>query len=526
MVQVVGNPMTIGIFIAYLVIMLIIGFVFAGKIRDIKDYFIGGRKIGFWELNFTLIATIASAMTYVGVAGAAYSWGWPFLWETFWPAVALVITTMVLGPRLYRIAKRHDLVTVVDYLELRYERSKAVRGIASIIAIILTAIYLMGQYKAMAMTVQSLIGWDYFTALTVGAIILIVYSVLGGLYAVAVTDFVQLLIMILGILLLLPTAISLAGGIETINTTLKSIEPWMVEIFAPKGPGSPPLLFSLFVVVALSLAAMPHVSHRHWMGRRYSYYRWLPLVGFVIYFAVHMSVKWWGLSGRALVAQGILPPPADPDRILPDMIIYVAHPVIAGILLAAVASAVMSTVDSLLLVASATVARDIYQMLIKPTASERSMVWISRITTLALGFITYAIVISPPGLIMWLVWASLGICASTFVPLFFGGLFWRRPNKVSAIITMIVGLIAALFFGYTNKYLGWNYIIYPFAWSMIIGIVTYIITSLVTKPPSKEYLDQVMPTKAKAAISAIKSKTTEDALRDVAFRVFGTKSIT
>ncbi len=234
-----------------------------------------------------------------------------------------------------------------------------------------------------------------------------------------------------------------------------------------------------------------------------------------------MSVKWWGLSGRALVAQGLLPPPADPDMILPDMIIHVAHPVIAGILLAAVASAVMSTVDSLLLVASATVARDIYQMLIKPTASERSMVWISRITTLALGLITYAIVISPPGLIMWLIWASLGICASTFVPLFFGGLFWRRPNKVTAIVTMIVGLISALFFGYTSKYLHWNYIVYPFTWSMIIGIATYIITSLITKPPPKEYLDQVMPTTIKTTAST--TRTLEDALRDVAIRVFNIK---
>jgi len=521
--QVVGSPTTIGIFVAYLVAMLIIGFVFAGKIRDIRDYFIGGRKIGFWELNFTLIATTASAMTYVGVAGAAYTWGWPFLWETFWPATALVITTMVLGPRLYRIAKRHDLVTIVDYLDLRYERSKAVRGIASVIAIILTAVYLMGQYKAMAMTVQSLIGWDYFTALTIGAIILVVYSVLGGLYAVAVTDFVQLLIMILGVILLLPTVVSLAGGVETINNTLKAVNPWMVEMFAPVGPGSPPLLFSLFVVVALSLAAMPHVSHRHWMGRKYSYYRWLPLVAFLIYFAVHMSVKWWGLSGRALVAQGVLPEPQDPDMILPDMIIHVTHPVIAGILLAAVASAVMSTVDSLLLVASATVARDIYQMLIKPSATERSMVWISRITTLALGLVTYAIVISPPGLIMWLIWASLGICASTFVPLFFGGLFWRRPNRVTAIVTMIAGLAAAIFFGYTSKYLGWNYIVYPFTWSMIVGAVVYVVTALVTKAPPKEYLDQVMPQPAKAVKVTVKSQ--EEALREVALRVFAGKLV-
>ena len=347
-------------FIVYCVLMLIIGGIASRYIKDIRDFFVAGGRLGFWVLLFTYMATFMSGMGYMAVCGTCYKLGWGFLMETYWPAIGISASALVIGSRIIRLAKKHNLITIPDYYELRWGSLARIGAIVPVLAI--AVFYVIGQYKALGIILQSLVGWPYEVAVVVATIIFMAYTFMGGLYAVAWTDYIQGWILLIGITILLPIVYSMAGGPEAAFTALKNSDPNLVAPWSPAGPTSWPVWISFLVAVGLGTFSLPHTIHRHWMARKVGYYKWLPLAALLWWLWGHYGSKYAGLGGRALTEMGILPNLAvpDPDYVLPNLCLYVLPPALAAFMVAAIAAAVMSTADSLIILAANTVVRDIY----------------------------------------------------------------------------------------------------------------------------------------------------------------------
>ena len=192
--------------------------------------------------------------------------------------------------------------------------------------------------------------------------------------------------------------------------------------------------------------------------------------------------KFSALTVRVFSAQGIMPAPSDPDLTLPLLCVYFLPPILGGLFIAALTAAVMSTVDSLLIISSALFVRDIYQKLINPSASERRLVLWSRVAAALVAIATLLIALRPPGLIVWLVWASDGAAAAMLFPAFLATIYWRRVTKWGVASSIITGLVVGFALGYYDKYVS-ALPFFAFFPAVLAALAVVVIVSLVTKPP-------------------------------------------
>ncbi|MEM2026025.1 MAG: sodium/solute symporter [Thermoproteota archaeon] len=470
------------VFFGYLILMVLIGVLTSKYIRSLRDFYISSG-LTMAPLVGTLLATTMSGMGYIGTAGSAYLYGYPFFAETFFPAFAMIIATTLFGPRLYRYVKRHKLITIPDFFEHKFGESKFLRILTIIACFIPSVFVLLGQYKAIGMVMQALWGWPYEQAVVVGAVIIILYCVLGGIYAVAWTDLVQYVVMMIATFVTFGVAMSAVGGIDGLTAGLKAIDPNLIAVSAPKGPVSWPYFFTMVFIVPLGLAANPRTIQRNWMPAKISYYRWLPMIGFVLWVVVQNLNKFSGMSVRVLAAQGLMPVPKDADMTLPLLCVYFLPPILGGLFISALTAAVMSTVDSLLIISSSLFVRDIYQKLINPNASERKLILWSRIVAALVAVVTLLLsFVSPGTLIVWLVWASDGSAAAMLFPAFLATIYWRRVSKWGVAASIITGLVVGFSLGYYNNYVS-PLPFFAFFPATLASLAVVVIASLLTKPP-------------------------------------------
>ena len=256
---------TVALIGIYFFALLGIGTWASHKIRNTEDYILAGRSLGFWIFTILIVCSICSGMTLLGVSGFGYTSGWPGIWEQIFVPLAASFCIIFFGVKLNAVGKERGYMTVQDYLAERFESPRGMRALSAVSGILVSLIYLIGQYAAISIVLVWIFGIPHWQALLISGVIIIAYTVIGGLYAVSWTTLFQGGILILGVLAMAPFVIRSAGGLTHINTVLAGIDPNFVEPWFPSPAyasyayATPEFLFSFAILLMVGLACAPHV---------------------------------------------------------------------------------------------------------------------------------------------------------------------------------------------------------------------------------------------------------------------------
>ncbi len=474
--------LTIGII--YLLVILVIGFVSMKKQKDMDTFYTGGRSFGPWMVALAISSTTMSGFGFIGLPGLAYQNGYPMLMISIFATAGIFVSFFILAKPMRRITQKFGALTIPDLLEVRYN-SKAVRGIAAL-AILGGAIgYQMAQYKALGNMLQTVLGVDYKLALFIGVVILTFYVVGGGMISAVWTDFVQMLVMIVGSLIVFIGGMKMVGGMTQLNTELSAINPDMVQAYHTVGPIGVFAFISYFFIYVIGHQGQPHVVSKFYMIRKLSMLKWACIISAATY-AISSLLIFSGMYSRVMVERGEMPAPASPDMVAPMFIENFFSPLVAGIIFAAVMAAIMSTSEAFLLIASSSIVRDIYQQIIKKGEAlpPRKELALSRMVTIVVILLTFVLSINPPDLVGWLGNASWGIFSASLVPVLSIGILWKRATRIGAIWSASLGLTLSV--GLYILKIKEIYVpaLDTGAIAFIISAVSFVIISLLTKQES------------------------------------------
>lgn len=491
--------------IVYLTIMMVVGIVASKRVRTISDFVNAGGRLGFWVFSLLMVASLVSGMTALGVAGLGYVAGYTTWWEQLAVPLSLSLSVLLFGIKLNKLSKEKGILTVQDFLAMKFNNDRSARLISAIFSAFVSAVYLIGQYVAIGIIFKTVLGWDYRLGILVSLIVTLAYVVAGGLIAVSWTSFIQGLIVVVGLVSSSIIIVNNLGGLENINRTLGAITsgPFAGVLDKLWGPWNAPLvspmfLFTLFgLTVPLGLAVAPHIINNVMALKDARKAHILPLTLFVLGFLLLSSAKIIGIAGRAAEAQGLIKLPEHPilagskltDAIFPVLAEKLLPPALYMGVAIVVLAAVMSTTDRLLLTFGVNMAYDIYHNVFAKT-DPRKVNLVNRLSIVSIGIITAYLALSPPPLIAWLIWLALGIMFSTWFPALTASLYWKGATKQGVIGGMIIGFLATLIVGYISAKpplgLGVNLtflgapIYFPVV-GFIISTISLVIISLATR---------------------------------------------
>jgi SSS family solute:Na+ symporter len=492
------DPLEITLVILYFVVLIGIGFWASKKIQNMSDYAVAGRSLGFWVFTFLMIGSVCSGMSLLGVSGLGFKYAWPTIWEQLAVPLSIAFCIIFFGVKMYAISKKSGFITVQDYFAQRYESPKTLRGLSAVAGIVVSMIYLAGQYTAISIVLMWLFGLPHWVALLIGAAIVTVYTVIGGLYAVAWTTLVQGLILLIGVVIMAPFVISAAGGFTGVNVYLAELAPVSVLPWSG-GQGAvftPEYIVSFVLLLTIGLACAPHVLNNVLAVRDANYFRWTPLVAFIIYGVVMFLLKFAGFAGAVLVNEGLvsLPPVKNASDFIFVYSVQHAFGSLAlwGVFAVIVLAAVMSTTDRLMLTIGTYFSWDLYKKILKPDASEKSVLLVSRISVFAAAALTLIMALNPPEMLVWLIWAGIGIMFATFSVPLLAGLYWRRATRQGAIAAMSLGLVSSLIFGAVTYFRIAPLPVHFSLFGFVIATIAMVIGSLLSPPHHEDILNETM----------------------------------
>jgi len=492
---------TIAVVVLYFLGMLAIGAWASKKIKNTEDYLVAGRQLGFWVFVLLMIGTVASGMSLLGVSGLGFKAGWPTIWEQIFVPLSIGFCIIFFGVKLHNVAKTAGYITVQDYLAHRYESPIALRSLAAVAGIIVSLIYLVGQYSAIAIVLMWLFGIPLWLALVIATLITTVYTAIGGLYAVAWASLIQSAILIGGVLIMAPIIIFYAGGFSHVNDVMAAINPNLVMPWMPSGAFGIPYVISFAVLLMVGLACAPHVINNVLAIKDVKYFKWAPIVAFITYAIVMFLLKFTGFAGAVMVKEGVFVLPKVPNA--GDFVILYgiqsSLPIMAlwAIFAVIVLAAVMSTTDRLMLTIGAMCSWDLYKKVLKPDADDKTVLLLSKIVVILSALGTMILAISPPEMLAILIWMGIGVMLSTFAVPLLAGLYWRGATREGALAAMAIGLVSSLTFGMLNYVkmttFGINFGTIPLhfsAYSFILAILAMVIVSLLTKKTQEKVLNE------------------------------------
>lgn len=489
---------------AYFIGLMAIGVWTSKKVKTSEDMLVAGRNLGFWVFVLLIVSSICSGMTILGVSGLGFKTGWPSIWEPIFVPLSAAVCILFFGTKLHAVSQKTGYVTIQDYFAHRFSSPKGIRGVSAVIGIVVSMIYLVGQYIAISIVLKELFDIPYQYALVAGAVIVMGYTVLGGLYAIGMASLIQGLMILAGVIIVAPMVINAAGGLAHINTVLASLDSNYVRLWYPQMHPpyqkyaflTPEYLVSFFFMLTLGLSVAPHVVNNILAARDNRYFKWAPLAAFAIYVVIMYLTKITGFAARSMVQDGMISLPAGvanpPDYSFIETAKYVFPDLFAPFVAVIVLSAVMSTTDRLMLTIGSYVSWDLYKQFINKDASDKSITLLSRVSIAAAAALTLLVAWNyTPELLAWLTWLGIGIMLACFVAPLAGGLYWRGATKEGAIASMIIGLIIVILATYYHNFvtpLPLHYSMYGF----VASVVAMIGVSLATKKSDEQVLDETM----------------------------------
>ena len=443
-------PTLLGVLL-YLAILIVIGAVASRRMKDLRDYFVGGKDLGFLAIAFSARATGESAWLLLGLTGMGAAVGVKALWVVVGEVVGVALAWMVLSRPFKRLTDRYDSITVPDYLESRFrDGAQTLRKIAAGALALFVTVYVSAQIDATGKAFETFLGWDYTLGALVGFVVVMVYVTSGGFVAVVWSDIFQGSMMVAGLALLPIVALVSAGGFAAVGERLQAIDPSLLSPLGAEGA----TIAGIFSVVGLAAIGLG------FLGSPQIFVRFLALRSErEIAPGALVAVAWTviadsgavaiGLLGRAIFSgpgESVAAALGDAEAVLPMLVEHLMPAFLVGLYIAIILSAIMSTVDSLLVLAASAVVRDIFQKIYRPELADAALVRHSRAATFALAIVALALALtvahaSPDRTVFWFAIFGWSGIAATFCPLMILSIFWPRVTRRGAIAAMLTGMI-------------------------------------------------------------------------------------
>ncbi len=481
--------------IVYFILMYLIG-VYSMKLMEkntkalgesgetyMEEYMTGSRGTGGFVLAMTMVATYLSAGSFIGGPGTAYTHGlaWVFLAMAQMPTG--YYTLAVLGKKFAIVSRKTGANSITDFLRVRYE-SSAVTIVASLSIIVFLIAAMAAQLIGASRLLQGSTGLPYRTAMIFFALTVVVHTAIGGFRGVVFNDTLQGVVMTFSTLALFIMVVLKGGGVGNLIQNMKALDPGMITPFGvQEGFMTIPYVTSFWVLVGFAVIGLPSVSQRAMSYKDSQSLRSGIKYGTVVSIILLLGMHLVGAFGAVIV-----PNITSGDLVVPTMSVMLFSQVIAGIVLAGPLAAVMSTMDSQLLVVIGAIVNDLLVQFIKPELKThyKQISRLTKIFAFVVGVIIVIIAFDPPELMVWLNLFATAGQLSTFMWPTILGLYWKKANKEGALAGMIAGIGS---FIYCNYFWPRPFGMHPIVLSLVISLVAFVLVSNFTKRPRKEVIE-------------------------------------
>ncbi len=493
----------------YMAAVIAIGLVLAKRAnKSSENYFLGGRSLGPWVSAMSAEASDMSGWLLMGLPGVAY---WCGLADAFWTALGLAVGTylnwLIVSKRLRRYSVRaNNAITLPDFFSNRFrEKKKVIMTLAAVFILIFFTVYAASCFVTCGKLFATLFNLPYVPMMLLGAVFVLIYTILGGFLAESASDFMQAIVMIVALTLVVIVGVVHAGGFGAVIDNAQSI-PGFLEFFGMASPeldeagkqvisGGAPLFgaprdYGFLSVVSmmawgLGYFGMPQVLLRFMAirdERQLKTSRRIAMVWVLISLSVAVFI---GIMGRNNFPTTHLTA-SDAESIFITLSTSYLPPIIAGFVMAGILAATISSSDSYLLIAASAVAKNIYQGIFKKNATDKQVMTASRITLLVIAVVAALLALDENSVIFQIVsfaWAGFG---ATFGPILILSLFWKRTTRAGAIAGMASGAGMVFLWKLVLKPIGGVFGIYELLPAFIVSLIVIVVVSLTTALPSKE----------------------------------------
>lgn len=494
--------------LAYMAIVIGIGFFFMKRSnKNSEEFFLGGRSLGPWVAAFSAEASDMSGWLLMGLPGVAY---WCGLADAFWTAFGLAVGTylnwLIVAKRLrgYSVVASNS-ITLPDFFSNRFrEEKKVLMMISSVFILVFFTVYASSCFVTCGKLFSTLFGTKYIYMMIAGAVFVLIYTFLGGFLAESASDFMQAIVMIIALCTVLICGVSAAGGLGAVLENARSI-PGYLEFFGIASPevvdgvqqinGTQPVFGAAasygFLTILSTMAwglgyfGMPQVLLRFMAIQKPAELKKSRRIA-LVWVAISLTAGVFiGIVGRALYPTA-LQTASDAENVFIVLGTNLLPPLLAGIIMAGILAATISSSDSYLLIAASALSKNIYQGIAKKDATDKQVMNMSKLTLAAICVVGVLIATDENSVIFKIVsfaWAGFG---ATFGPVLLFSLFWKRINRTGAIAGMLSGGIMVFIWKLCLKPMGGVWGIYELLPAFIISCIVIIVVSLLTKKPSEE----------------------------------------
>ena len=471
--------MIYAVFACYFIFMLLIGYWAWRSTSNLDDFILGGRSLGAFPTALSAGASDMSGWLLLGLPGFAYASGL----EAAWMALGLLLGTwanwqFMAKPLRSESERLNNSLTLPDYFANRYPQYRTLLRFSSAVLILLFFLfYTSSGLVAGGKLFESVLNVNYFTAVTIGLVAIVGYTMFGGYLAVTWTDVIQASLMICALLALPILALSDLGSAEMLSR-VEAKNPELLNLFT-KASGEP---LGLLAIASLLGWGLGYFGQPHCLAR-FMAINSADNVGS----ARNIAVSWTGLTLLGslfigFVGIGYLPDlQGDSEKIFIELIYLLTHPAIAGVLLASILAAIMSTADSQLLVASSALSNDVYRV-IKREATSNELVWVGRAAVILVAFLAWLLALNPKSSVLDLVsyaWAGFG---AAFGPVLLLSLYWRGLSGKGVLAGMLAGTLGVVSW---KNLSGGVFDLYEIIPGIMLSLCAAVVVSKLSKAPSE-----------------------------------------
>jgi sodium/proline symporter len=429
------------VFLCYLIILIVVAAWSRKESSTLQGYFIAGKKLPPWVVAFSTNATGESGWLLLGLTGMGYAVGAHAFWVVLGEVTGIALAWILISRRLKRLGDKSESITVPDVLAARFnDKYHVLRSISVLIILVMVMTYVAAQMVATGKAFDGFTDLNYAWGVVVGSTIIIVYTLVGGFKAVAWTDLIQGVLMLLGLIILPIVAINAGGGWNAITSNLLAQDPGLLSPWGPDGKSTLAIVGVIsFLAIGIPFIGVPQLMVRFMSARSEESLVPAMTLSVIVILLFDIGAVLTGMAGRAL-----FPGLEDPEGILPLMSTAMLPEWMAGIMMVIVLAAIMSTVDSLLILASSAVVRDYTQKIRGSRLSEKALANRGKLLTLIIGVIGVGFALQQSPMIFWFVifaWNGLG---AAFGPPLLCGLWYPRTNLKGAIAGMLGGFFTTV----------------------------------------------------------------------------------
>ena len=476
------------VLVGYLAVLLGIGLWARRASSDMAGYYLAGKRLPAWVIAFSSNATGESAWLLLGLTGIGYVAGVHAFWVIVGEVLGVACAWVLVARPFKAYTDRVEAITVPDYLTARFrDRHNILRWIGTIIVLTMVTAYAAAQFTASGKAFDSFLDTGYTTGVWIGLGIVLFYTTVGGFKAVAYSDFIQGLLMLTCLVVLPIVGIIEAGGFAAVVEALRNADPDLLRPMGSHGLGVAGIVSAAgFVAIGFAFLGSPQLLTRFMAARDQRQIVSGGLWAVLCVIGFDVGAVFAGMAGRT-----IFPGLADPETILPVMSTALFPALLTGVFLVVVLAAIMSTVDSLLILASSGVVRDVVQQSLRLELNERTLTHAGRAVTVVIGLTGVAIALGEVRVIFDFVLFAWSGIASAFTLVVLCSLFWRRTTLTGAVAGMTGGFLAAAVWARWLSHLFHD--LYEMVPGFLVGFACCIIGSLLTRPDPEAVaeLDQV-----------------------------------